>query len=138
MGGNRWKNYTNKERMYSFVMNSMDFVKQHPECRSRVLSDGQLRFLLMLQHLVTEDTDDLYRPETERKHGDTFEGVQIEQGVNTQLIKDAHRSEWSIEGRPFSSRRNLVRRATSLAVTIGRRSSWPSNMSWLGHLKTIC
>jgi len=53
-----------------------------------------------LQHFVSEDTSDFYRPETHRKHSDAFEGV-LTDGVNSQLVKDAHRSEFSVDGRSF-------------------------------------
>lgn len=86
----------------------MEFIKHHPECRSRLLSDEQLRFLILLQHFVAEDTGDLYLPECERKHSDMFEGILTEGAVNSQLIKDAHRSEWSVEGRPFSLQAQLA------------------------------
>merc|ERR1719386_571479 len=67
----------------------------------RNLTTKQLRFLVLLQHFISEDTSDFYRPECERKHMDSFEGVNTD-AVNSQLVKDAHRSEWSIEGRSFS------------------------------------
>mmetsp|Transcript_26605 Transcript_26605/g.48972 ORF Transcript_26605/g.48972 Transcript_26605/m.48972 type:complete len:364 (-) Transcript_26605:100-1191(-) len=104
---NRWEAYTNKDRLRSFMSESMEFIRQHAECRTRELSDMQLRFLILLQHLVAEDTSDFYRPENERKHQDAFEGF-LTQAVNSQLIKDAHRSEWSVEGRTFSLQTQLA------------------------------
>lgn len=104
---NRWAAYTSKERLRSFMSESMEFVRQHAECRTREMPDMQLRFLVLLQHLVSEDTSDFYRPESERKHQDAFEGF-LTQGVNSQLIKDAHRSEWSVEGRTFSLQAQLA------------------------------
>jgi hypothetical protein len=80
---------------------SWEFLRQHPECRARLLTPSQLRFLVLLQHLVKEDTADFYRPEGLRKHQDAFEGV-LTDAVNSQLIRDAHRSEWSIDGRAYS------------------------------------
>lgn len=99
--GNVWDTYTDKERLQSFMSQSMDFVRSHPDCRMRSLTGVQLRFLVMLQHLVQEDTNDFSRPESERKHMDSFEGF-LTDGVNSQLVKDSHRSEWSVEGKAFS------------------------------------
>jgi hypothetical protein len=98
---NVWETYTDKERLRAFAAQSMEFVRTHPDCRMRNLTTKQLRFLVMLQHFISEDTSDFYRPECERKHMDSFEGVNTD-AVNSQLVKDAHRSEWSIEGRSFS------------------------------------
>merc|ERR1719502_2242775 len=71
------------------------------------LTEAQLRFLVLLQHLVDEDTSDFYRPESARKHQDAFEGFRT-QSINSQLIKDAHRSEWSVEGNTFSLQAQLA------------------------------
>lgn len=98
---NIWSTYTSKERLRHFMSESWEFVRHHPECRARRLTAGQLRFLVLLQHLVKEDTADFYRPEGLRKHQDAFEGV-LTDAVNSQLIRDAHRSEWSIDGKAYS------------------------------------
>jgi hypothetical protein len=98
---NRWATYTDKGRQRTFMTDSLEFVRNHAECRMRELSEMQLRFLVLLQHLVVEDTHDFYRPESLRKHQDAFEGI-LTQSVNSQLIKDAHRSEWSVDGSTFS------------------------------------
>lgn len=105
---NWWAFYLDKERVRECMTSSMDFVRSHPECRSRLLPDVQLRFLVLLQHFVAEDTTDFSRPMTERKHCDAFEGLLTEDGVNSQLIKDAHRSEWSIEGHSFTLQPQLT------------------------------
>jgi len=97
---NVWATYTNKARLQRFTADSLDFVRQNADCRMRPLSPAQLRFLVLLQHFVSEDTGDFYRPETLRKHQDAFEGV-LTDGVNSQLVKDAHRSEFSVDGRSF-------------------------------------
>lgn len=97
---NIWATYTNKARLQRFAGDSMDFVRQNADCRTRLLSIAHLRFLILLQHYVSEDTNDFYRPETLRKHQDAFEGV-LTDGVNSQLVKDAHRSEFSVDGRSF-------------------------------------
>jgi len=68
----------------------------------RVLSSPYLRALIVLQHSMAEDTLDFSRSEMERKHCDTFEGFVTPDGVNSQLIKDAHRSEWTVDGRSFT------------------------------------
>eukprot|EP00406_Dinophysis_acuminata_P069108 CAMPEP_0179271942 /NCGR_PEP_ID=MMETSP0797-20121207/32239_1 /TAXON_ID=47934 /ORGANISM="Dinophysis acuminata, Strain DAEP01" /LENGTH=329 /DNA_ID=CAMNT_0020980317 /DNA_START=183 /DNA_END=1172 /DNA_ORIENTATION=- len=94
---NRWAMYTDKDRLQQFKVSSMDFVRDNPDCRTWLLSHVQLRFLVLLQHFVSEDTADFHRPERERSHSDVFEG-----DVNAQLIKDAHRSEWSVDGSSFS------------------------------------
>jgi len=98
---NTWLAYTNKARLQRYTADSLDFVQHNADCRTRALTPPQLRFLVLLQHFVSEDTDDLYRPENQRKHQDCFEGV-LTDGVNSQLVKDAHRSEFSVEGRCFS------------------------------------
>jgi len=104
---NRWATYTDKARLRTFMTNSLDFVRNHAECRMRELAEAQLRFLVLLQHLVEEDTCDFYRPECDRKHQDSFEGFLTE-SVNSQLIKDAHRSEWSVDGSTFSLQAQLA------------------------------
>lgn len=98
---NVWETYTNKDRIRDFMSQSLDFVRQHPDCRMRQLTGKQIRFLVLLQHLFAEDANDFHRPEAERKHQDSFEGF-LTDGVNSQLMKDAHRSEWSVEGSTFS------------------------------------
>lgn len=104
---NRWAAYTDKARLRGFMTNSLDFVRNHAECRMRELTEAQLRFLVLLQHLIEEDTSDFYRPESDRKHQDAFEGCLTE-SVNSQLIKDAHRSEWSVDGNTFSLQAQLA------------------------------
>jgi len=98
---NVWATYTNKAKLQRFMSESLDFVRQNADCRTRLMTTAQMRFLILLQHFVTEDTQDFYRPETQRKHQDLFEGY-ITDGVNAQLVKDAHRSEFSVDGRSFS------------------------------------
>lgn len=98
---NRLAAYTDSERVKEFMSSSLLFVEHHAECRTKKLSDATLRFLVLLQHLVSEDTSDIYKPVSERKHQDAFEGF-LTSSVNSQMIKDAHRSEWSIGGVPYS------------------------------------
>ncbi|CAE8582538.1 unnamed protein product [Polarella glacialis] len=104
---NRWALYTSPDRVQSLIADSLRFVRHHPECRLRKLSEEQLRFLMLLQHLVAEDTLDFFRPEEDRKHSDSFEGILTTAAVNSQLVKDAHRSEWTVEGRSFSMQAEL-------------------------------
>lgn len=103
---NRWDLYTDKDRIRECMSDCLDFVRQHPECRTRLVGDAQLRFLLFLQHLVSEDTNDFYRMEDERKHNDVFEGF-LTKAVNSQLVNDSHRAEWSIEGKSYSLQAEL-------------------------------
>ncbi|CAJ1385522.1 unnamed protein product [Effrenium voratum] len=98
---NVWNTYTNKARLQQFAAESMHFVQRHAECRSRQLTAKHLRFLILLQHLVSEDCCDVTRPERLRKHQDLYDGV-LTDSVSSQLIEDAHRCEFSIEGHTFS------------------------------------
>mmetsp|Transcript_74093 Transcript_74093/g.166339 ORF Transcript_74093/g.166339 Transcript_74093/m.166339 type:complete len:435 (-) Transcript_74093:28-1332(-) len=97
---NAWATYTNKARLQRFAADSLEFLRQNADCRTRSLTVAQLRFLVLLQHFVSEDTNDFHRPEMLRKHQDAFEGV-LTDAVNSQLVKDAHRSEFSVDGRSF-------------------------------------
>lgn len=98
---NLWNTYTNKVRLQRFATESMDFLRHHADCRTQEMTIAQLRFLVLLQHFVSEDTNDFHRPEAQRKHQDVFEGV-LTDSVNSQLVKDAHRSEFSVDGQCFS------------------------------------
>lgn len=98
---NRWAVYTDPAVRKLWATKAMHFIRGYPDCRAKRLADSQLRFLVLLQHLVALDIRDFYRPEAERQHADAFEGVITINGVNSQLVKDAHRSEWSIEGRTY-------------------------------------
>eukprot|EP00928_Gymnodinium_smaydae_P044241 TRINITY_DN29523_c0_g3_i2.p1 TRINITY_DN29523_c0_g3~~TRINITY_DN29523_c0_g3_i2.p1 ORF type:complete len:378 (+),score=62.19 TRINITY_DN29523_c0_g3_i2:140-1273(+) len=98
---NRWTVYTDVVNRDRNVLDSIEFIRGYPDCRARMLGDEQLRFLVMLQHLVALDIADFHRPASERQHCDAFEGILTKDGVNSQLVKDAHRSEWSIEGNTF-------------------------------------
>lgn len=101
---NRWSVYTDAECRNAWMVETVDFIRGYPDCRVKELSDSQLRFLVLLQHLVSLDISDFLRPQQERQHNDAFEGVLTSDGVNTQLVKDAHRSEWSIEGHTYTVR----------------------------------
>mmetsp|Transcript_23603 Transcript_23603/g.42656 ORF Transcript_23603/g.42656 Transcript_23603/m.42656 type:complete len:362 (+) Transcript_23603:84-1169(+) len=107
---NRWNAYTQRDRAEAFVRETTHFVKNHPECRLRLMPLPQLRFLVMLQHLISEDVADFYRAEEERKHTDTFEGI-LTDAVNSQLVKDAHRSEWTIDEQSFTMQGDLSERS---------------------------
>jgi len=78
----------------------MAFLQSFPDFRANKLSDAQLRFVVLVQHFVAQDAMDFRRPEAERQHDDTFEGC-LTKGVNSQLVKDAHRAEWAIDGQSF-------------------------------------
>ena len=67
------------------------------------------------------------QPPTERKFRDSFEGF-VTKSVNSQLIKDSHRAEWSIDGRGFSFARwnspteqGYVRQSSPTSPNYGRR-----------------
>jgi len=98
---NTWATYTNKAQLHKFTIESLEFARHNSECKTRLLTAAQLRFLILLQHFVSEDTMDFYRPEGQRKHQDNFEGI-LTDGVNSQLVKDAHRSEFSVDGVSFN------------------------------------
>jgi hypothetical protein len=98
---NVWAAYTSRARLQRFAADSLEFARANAECRTRSLTASQLRFLILLQHFVSEDASDVSRPELLRRHQDTFEGI-VTDGVNSQLVKDAHRSEFSVDGRTFS------------------------------------
>lgn len=110
----RWSKYTDKETLGKYFDESVRFVKENSEFRTRQLfSPQQLRFLVAVQHLVQEDAAEMDCPAYERKHLDTFEGKSG--CVNTQLVKDVHRSEWSIEGQGFSLQKVLQSRGLETA-----------------------
>mmetsp|Transcript_36630 Transcript_36630/g.80258 ORF Transcript_36630/g.80258 Transcript_36630/m.80258 type:complete len:398 (+) Transcript_36630:121-1314(+) len=98
---NVWDTYMSKARVQRFMADAMEFLRHNAECRSRVLTEPQLRFLVLLQHFVSEDTSDFQKPEAMRKHHDAFEGI-LTDGVNSQLVKDLHRSDYSVDGQSFS------------------------------------
>lgn len=99
---NVWATYTNKPKLQRFAADSMEFIRQNAECRTRQLTTTHLRFVILLQHFSNQDTLDVYRPEHLKIHSDCFEGVLTDGGVNSQLVKDAHRSEYSVEGKSFT------------------------------------
>lgn len=98
---NKWYAYIGAERVDSHIARSLRLLQCYPDFQVRPLSEEELRFLVLLQHFVAEDTVDIKRPEAERHHNDVFEGILTDSGVNSQLVKDAHRAEWSIEGTSF-------------------------------------
>jgi len=110
----RWSKYTDKSILGKYFDESIEFLKGNSEFRTRQLfSPQQLRFLVAVQHLVQEDAAEMDCPAVERKHLDTFEGKSG--CVNTQLVKDVHRSEWSIEGQGFSLQKILQSRGLETA-----------------------
>mmetsp|Transcript_107906 Transcript_107906/g.270636 ORF Transcript_107906/g.270636 Transcript_107906/m.270636 type:complete len:385 (-) Transcript_107906:54-1208(-) len=116
---NRWATYTNPDRAQQCLTSSLTFIREYPECRISLLPTAYLRSLILLQHSLAEDTLDVSRPDNERRHCDTFEGILTKGGVNSQLIKDAHRSEWSIEGHSFSLQGNPQQLVGGVPITDG-------------------
>lgn len=98
---NWWATYTSKARLQRFATDALMFIATNADCRARSLTTNQLRFLILLQHFISEDAADFNRSESLRKHQDSFEGI-LTNGVNSQLVKDAHRSEFSVDGVSFS------------------------------------
>lgn len=102
----RWATYTDKERLRAFMGEALEFLQHNADFRTRTMTPTEIRFLVSLQHFIQEDTNDLYNPEGMRKNNDSFEGFLTE-SVNSQLVKDAHRSEWSIDGATYSIQKEL-------------------------------
>eukprot|EP00397_Hematodinium_sp_SG-2012_P034710 GEMP01037249.1.p1 GENE.GEMP01037249.1~~GEMP01037249.1.p1 ORF type:complete len:363 (-),score=52.70 GEMP01037249.1:794-1882(-) len=97
----RWAKYSNADNLRKFYEESLNFLRANSEFRTKQLFSPQgLRFLVAVQHLVAADSAEMDCEPDERRHLDTFEGKSG--CVNTQLVKDVHRSEWSIEGQGFS------------------------------------
>ncbi|CAE7442363.1 Smyd3 [Symbiodinium natans] len=98
---NFWLAHTDPERISSYVFKSRLFLQGFDDfrCGSQI-SKEQLRFAVLVQHFASQDTLDFQRTRTERMHDDVFEGV-LTQGVNTQLMTDAHRAEWAVDGAAF-------------------------------------
>eukprot|EP00931_Biecheleriopsis_adriatica_P006586 TRINITY_DN107971_c0_g1_i1.p1 TRINITY_DN107971_c0_g1~~TRINITY_DN107971_c0_g1_i1.p1 ORF type:complete len:341 (-),score=72.17 TRINITY_DN107971_c0_g1_i1:80-1102(-) len=98
---NFWAAHIGPDNIAAYVTQSLSFLQSYPDFRACRLTQEHLRFAVMVQHFVSKDTWDFGRPESERQHDDTFEGFVSKSGVNSQLIKDAHRAEWSIDGVSF-------------------------------------
>mmetsp|Transcript_69958 Transcript_69958/g.167935 ORF Transcript_69958/g.167935 Transcript_69958/m.167935 type:complete len:342 (+) Transcript_69958:156-1181(+) len=98
---NFWAAHIGATKRQESVTKSLDFLLTYPEFLAQVASQEQLRFAVLVQHFVSEDTEDFARPASERQHNDTFEGFVTADRVNAQLIKDAHRAEWTLEGESF-------------------------------------
>mmetsp|Transcript_40120 Transcript_40120/g.92176 ORF Transcript_40120/g.92176 Transcript_40120/m.92176 type:complete len:333 (-) Transcript_40120:147-1145(-) len=98
---NCWAAHIGAKKRQESVEKSMDFLRSYPEFLAKSATQEQLRFAVLVQHFVSEDTEDFARPVAERQHNDTFEGFVTKDGVNSQLIKDAHRAEWMLEGESF-------------------------------------
>jgi len=98
---NFWAAHIGVEKRQESVEKSMDFLRTYPEFLAKSATQEQLRFAVLVQHFVSEDTEDFARPLMKRQHNDTFEGFVTKDGVNSQLIKDAHRAEWMLEGESF-------------------------------------
>mmetsp|Transcript_68374 Transcript_68374/g.198173 ORF Transcript_68374/g.198173 Transcript_68374/m.198173 type:complete len:335 (+) Transcript_68374:110-1114(+) len=58
---NTWTVYTSKAKQQRFIADALEFVQHNAECRTKQLTAAQLRFLLLLQHLISEDTSDFFR-----------------------------------------------------------------------------
>lgn len=98
---NYWDAHIGVEQIENCLRRSMEFLLRYPEFLSGGLTPEQLRFAVLTQHFISEDTEDFRRPVIDRQHDDSFEGFLTKDGVNSQLLKDAHRAEWAIEGQSY-------------------------------------
>lgn len=71
---------------------------QEQIAESPELTGKQLCFLVLLQHMVSEDCVDVTRPERLRKHQDVFEGV-LTDSISSQLVEDVLQVEGQQEER---------------------------------------
>mmetsp|Transcript_2326 Transcript_2326/g.5145 ORF Transcript_2326/g.5145 Transcript_2326/m.5145 type:complete len:350 (+) Transcript_2326:91-1140(+) len=80
------------------------YARRLPAGSVSELPYAKLRLLFGLTHLIIEDTRDCGadRQDAVRRHCDVFEGHVLPGGVNTQLVKDANRSEFAVGGKYFS------------------------------------
>jgi len=100
---NRWALYTHKDRVKRSRMCMLHCVRDYAECRIATLSPAYIRALVLLQHAVAEDVADVNLPVEEQRHSDDFVDGHLSKGsVNSQLIKDSHRSEWTVDGLAFT------------------------------------
>mmetsp|Transcript_28157 Transcript_28157/g.52806 ORF Transcript_28157/g.52806 Transcript_28157/m.52806 type:complete len:334 (+) Transcript_28157:52-1053(+) len=97
---NFWVAHTDPKRLESYVARSRLFLQGYDDFRSGQLPQDQLRLAVLVQHFVSQDTLDFQQTRAQRMHDDVFEGV-LTQGVNSQLITDAHRAEWAVDGAAF-------------------------------------
>eukprot|EP00434_Breviolum_minutum_P045345 symbB.v1.2.040634.t1/scaffold7393.1/size13733/1 len=98
---NFWDGHIGPENIDSHTSRSRLFLQSFDDFRSgQHFSKEQLRFAVLVQHFVSQDTMDFRRPPEKRMHDDVFEGI-LTSSVNAQLITDAHRAEWAIEGDGF-------------------------------------
>ncbi|CAK9092033.1 unnamed protein product [Durusdinium trenchii] len=98
---NFWETHIGLENIECHASRSRLFLQSFDDFRSgQHFSQEQLRFAVLVQHFVSQDTMDVRRLPEKRMHDDVFEGI-LTRSVNAQLITDAHRAEWAIEGNGF-------------------------------------
>lgn len=99
---NFWDAHIGPENVESHAHRSRLFLQSYDDFRAlgTDFSQERLSFAVLVQHFVSQDAMDFRRPAAKRMHDDVFEGI-LTSSVNAQLITDAHRAEWAIEGDGF-------------------------------------
>ncbi|CAJ1330891.1 unnamed protein product [Effrenium voratum] len=98
---NFWSAHADQDKVESYTTRSRLFLQSYDDFRSgRQMSKEQIRFAVLVQHFVSQDTLDFRLPPDQRMHDDSFEGI-LTGAVNSQLITDAHRAEWAVDGAAF-------------------------------------
>ncbi|CAD7934633.1 unnamed protein product [Amoebophrya sp. A120] len=108
------------------------YETKKPELRLK--SSHLVQFLVLFRHSVKNDVFDLTKPIDERKYQDAFEGI-LTKDVNTQLIKDIARAEWTIDGEGFSFAKYLESAKNLSSVHTGMDQS--TNSTTVGGSSTV-